>query len=133
MAKKRNLRFTFDAGYGDPDISRLHCDLCDGIFYQAEGGIITMLRGFIVCPTCALCPEFAILSATKAANDRERLARWGEKPADQKGIRKEYLALIKGLRSFKSVDEIPGIITARALAGASETLMRLRDGGGKAA
>lgn len=126
--KKKGLRFTFDAGYGDPDVTRIKCDLCDCWFYPAEGGIITMLRGFIVCPTCATCSEFAILSATKAANDKERLARREEKPIDREDVRKEYLALIADLRSFKSEEEIPGIITARALAGASDTLRRLRSG-----
>ncbi len=128
--EKQGIRFEFEAyAYDDLLGKEVQCDLCYGHFVSP--GVETMLRGFIVCPLCVLAsfPEFAIMNAEKTANDKERIAKrpMASTPIDQRDVRNEYLALVEDLRPIKSLHEITGGITARALAAASDTLRNHRD------
>ncbi|MHB1011652.1 MAG: hypothetical protein ACYC37_01885 [Desulfobacteria bacterium] len=125
--EEQGIRFSFNVGLDVDRNGEVQCDLCDGHFVYP--GVETMLRGFIVCPICVLAdfPQYAAANAERTANDKERLAQREKDPIDQEDVRKEYLALVEELRGIKSIHEIPGGITARALAAASDTLRNHRD------
>jgi hypothetical protein len=125
--EEQGIRFRFDVSLYVDRNGEAQCGLCDGHFVYP--GVETMLRGFIVCPICVLAdfPQYATAAAARSANDKERLAQREKDPIDQEDVRKEYLALVEELRGVKSLHEIPGGITARALAAASGTLRDHRD------
>lgn len=128
--EEREIQFQFEAyAYDDCIGQEVQCDLCYHRFVSP--GVETMLRGFIVCPMCVLVsfPEWAIKNAKETADNKERIARrpMASTPTDQRDIRDEYLSLVEDLRSVKSILEIPGGITARALAAASDTLRDHQD------
>ncbi len=106
------VRFTFcdeqEFKGAEPGID---CDYC-GERYQAPG-VVTLLRGFCICPACVLLPVENV--AEKAKNVRCRM-RQEEDPAERKDIGREYLAISKGLHGVESFRDLAGGATAIALA-----------------
>jgi hypothetical protein len=133
----REVEFYFS---DDGGLDTESCELCGSSFYMPE--IVTMLRGFYICPICVLGDvSFTVKRLEKRIADRSCLQGCSnEDPEDQEAVLEEYLAVAKTLRRSKYVQgdhfrfsDIPGGLTAAALAGVSRQLEDLaRSGADKA-